>query len=191
MAMGRKGRDEAERAIASCRVFTNSTGSFYGLPGSARKLGWLEQHADRARIKELLSRASYVVWSYDTPIGFVTEDEVGNITKFYVDEQHTTTTSHHQGILRMAWGEYETIGEGPQRRSRPAPLPRYDDGSRPGARQSSSAVDRANETVRGYAEAARQEPTAAHVYAHGARMSFSGQDDLIDEVRGYAHPSHP
>lgn len=117
MAMGRRTRDEAERAIASFRPFTNSTGSMRGTRGSTRDLGWLSSHREHVRIKELLSRADYVVWSYDTPIGFVTEDEDGNITKFYVDENHSPTTSQHQGILRCGFGDFEAIGEGPWSRS--------------------------------------------------------------------------
>lgn len=153
MAMGRRGRDEAERSINNCRPFSNSTGSMRGTRGSTRDLGWLSNHPDKVLIKELLGRATYVVWSYDTPIGFVTEDETGNITKFYVDERHTLTTSHHQGTLRVAWREYETIGE-----RRPARRPR-----REPVRQVS--VDESNAMVREYAETARREPTAAHVYS--------------------------
>lgn len=110
MAMGQRNRREAENAIASCRPFRNSTGSMKGTRGSTRTLGWLEGHADARHIRELLSRAVYVVWSYETPIAFVSEDEEGNRTAYYVDETHTATTSNHQGIARMGMGEYETIG---------------------------------------------------------------------------------
>lgn len=117
MAMGRRTRDEAERAIRNCRPFQNSTRSMRGTRGSTRDLGWLSNHREANRIKELLSRATYVVWSYDTPIGCVTEDDDGNITKVYFDESHTTTTSHHQGILRVAFSDFETVGTGPWSRS--------------------------------------------------------------------------
>lgn len=110
MAMGHRGRREAEYAIASCRPFQNSTGSFYGTRGNARRLGWLENHADARLIRELLSRAVYVVWSYGTPISWVSEDEDGNRTAYYVDETHSATTSNHQGIARGGMGEYVTIG---------------------------------------------------------------------------------
>jgi hypothetical protein len=117
MAMGRRTRDEAERAIRNCRPFQNSTGSMWGTRGSTRGLGWLSNHREANQIKELLSRATYVVWSYSTPIGCVTEDDDGNITKFYFDEYHTTTTSHHQGVLRVAFSDFETVGTGPWSRS--------------------------------------------------------------------------
>lgn len=131
MAMGARTRRAAENAIASCRPFKNSTRSFYGTQGSTRMLGWLDQHPDARRIKELLSRATYVVWSYGTPIGFVTEDEDGNIEKFYVEQNHSVTTSHHQGVLKMAWSEYETIGEERRRTQAQRPVPvRYPGGDR-------------------------------------------------------------
>jgi hypothetical protein len=175
MAMGGRSRGEAERAISGCHSFSNSTGSLRGTRGSTRDLGWLEQHKDKILLKELLGRASYVVWSYDTPIGFVVEDEVGNITRYYVDEQHTMTTSHHQGILRVAWGEYETIGE-----RRPARRPR-----RPARLADQEAVDRANAVVQGYAEAAQREPTAAHAYnaasaARGEQEPYLAHATLLD-----------
>jgi hypothetical protein len=119
MAMGSRGRREAENAIGSCRPFKNSTGSFYGTRGSTRTLGWLESHTDAARIRELLSQAVYVVWSYGTPISWVTETEDGDRTAYYVDEHHSMTTSHHQSTARVGLGEYETIGQ-----RRPARRPR-------------------------------------------------------------------
>jgi hypothetical protein len=119
MAMGGRSRREAENAIASCRPFKNSTGSFYGTRGSTRTLGWLESHTEARRIRELLSRAVYVVWSYGTPISFVSETEDGDRTAYYVDEHHSMTTSHHQGVARVGMGEYETIGA-----RRPARRPR-------------------------------------------------------------------
>jgi hypothetical protein len=117
MAMGRRGRDAAERAIACSRPFTNSTGSLTGSRGSTRDLGHLNSHRDRDRIKELLGRATYVVWSYATPIGFEVENDEGTITRYYVDEPHSATTSNHQAILRVSWGEFEVIGEGPWTRA--------------------------------------------------------------------------
>lgn len=120
MAMGSKGRRAAENAIASCRPFKNSTGSLTGTQGSTHTLGWLESHADARRIRELLSRAVYVVWSYGTPIAWVTEAEDGDRQAYYVDESHSMTTSHHQTLVRQGFREYETIGD----RRRPARRPR-------------------------------------------------------------------
>lgn len=119
MAMGGKGQREATCAIASCRPFNNSTGSLKGTRGSTRTLGWLESHTDARRIRELLGRAVYVVWSYGTPIAFVHEAEDGERTAYYVDESHSATTAHHQTLARVGMGEYETIGARP-RRSRSA-----------------------------------------------------------------------
>jgi hypothetical protein len=122
MAMGYRGTREAESAIASCRPFRNSTGSFYGTRGSTRTLGWLSSHADARRIERLLRTAVYVVWSYSTPIAWVSEDEDGERTAYYVDESHSATTSNHQGIARRGLSEYEVIGtRTPVRRTRPAP----------------------------------------------------------------------
>lgn len=163
MAMGRRTRDEAERAIANCRPFQNSTGSMRGTRGSTRDLGWLSSHREHVKIKELLGRATYVVWSYDTPIGCVTEDDDGNVTKVYFDKSHSATTSQHQGILRVGFSDFESIGDGPWSRSN---RPRRARASVP---VNQAAVDRANAVTAGYAEAARREPTAAHVYAATAR----------------------
>lgn len=125
MAMGGKGRRMAENAIASCRPFKNSTGSLQGTRGSTRDLGWLESHADARRIRELLSRAVYVVWSYSTPIAWVSETEDGDRQAYYVDESHSPTTANHQSVARMGMGEYETIGtRRPVRRPRRGPIER-------------------------------------------------------------------
>lgn len=123
MAMGSRGRSEAENAIGSCRPFRNSTGSMKGTKGSTRALGWLESHTEARRIRELLSRAVYVVWSYNTPIAFVSETEDGDRQAYYVDESHSPTTTNHQCIARMGLGEYETIGDGHRdRRPRRTPV---------------------------------------------------------------------
>jgi hypothetical protein len=161
MAMGSKSRREAENAIASCRPFQNSTGSFYGTRGSTRQLGWLDTKLSRteaARVRKLLRRAVYVVWSYNTPIAFVSEEESGERTAYYVDVSHSRTTSNHQSIARMGMGEYETIWE-----NRPARRPRRD------VPVDRTVVARLNARTAGYAEAAHREPTAAHVYAATAR----------------------
>lgn len=140
MAMGRRGQDEARRAIASCRPFGNSTGSFRGTEGSTRSLGYLYNHPNADQIRNLLRRATYVVWSYQTPIGCVTEDETGNITKVYFEAQHSATTSNHQTILRIAFSDFETIGE------RPRPV------RRPRLLRSGGGADRANQVVREYTD---------------------------------------
>jgi hypothetical protein len=149
MAMGRRGQDEAERAFRCHSRYTNSTGSLTATPGGARELGWLRNHPEADRIKDLLSRAEYVVWSYGTPIGFVCPDDDGDIQRFYVDAQHTTTTSHHQTLLRTAWGEYETIGERRSNRVRRQPAPRVRT-SGDQVRTNFSAQDDLMDEVRGW-----------------------------------------
>lgn len=119
MAMGGRAQREATSAISACRPFSNSTGSLRGTRGPTRDLGWLSSHQEARKIKELLSRATYVVWSYDTPIGFVSEDENGERTAYYIDEPHSVTTSHHQTLVRVGFSDFETIGEGPWSRSAP------------------------------------------------------------------------
>lgn len=99
MAMGQRGRNDAERALRNHAQFKNSTGSFCATLGSARELGWLRNHPQADRIRGLLRDAAYVVWSYGTPIGWVAEDEDGSFERFYVDVSHTTTTSAHQDDL--------------------------------------------------------------------------------------------
>lgn len=123
MAMGQRGQQTARDAIAACRPFTNSTGNLRGTRGNTAELGWLRDHREAARIRRLLATATYVVWSYDTPIGFIADDEDGNTEFYYVAERHSATTAQHQSLLRTAWGEYESIGEDrrrPQPRRRPA-----------------------------------------------------------------------
>lgn len=117
MAMGARGQQTAKSAIAACRPFTNSTGSLRGTRGHTDQLGWLRDHREADRIRRLLATATYVVWSYDTPIGFVADDEDGDTEFYYIAERHSSTTAHHQSLLRTAWGEYESIGED---RRRPA-----------------------------------------------------------------------
>ena len=153
MAMGMRARDTAERAIRCNQAFQNSTGSLRGTRGATRDLGWLRSHAERDYIKDLLSRATYVVWSYDTPIGFVSEDD-GEVQRFYVDEHHTVTTSHHQGVLRMAWGEYKTIGERRPARRRPARRRPALGSTPPGDAMRFNAQDDLMDEVRGYAHPA-------------------------------------
>ena len=126
MAMGQRGQEQARNALRSERPFQSSTGSLRGTQGSTRNLGWLADHPEKMEIRRLLAEATYVVWSYDTPIGWVVEDEVGNSERYYVDVVHTVTTSHHQSLLRYAWGEFTLIGSGPEVQRRSAPVrPRF------------------------------------------------------------------
>lgn len=172
MALGRRARDEIERALACHSRFQNSTGSFYSTPGGTTKLGWLAGHDRKAELKALLAEATYTVWSYDTPIAFAVETDEG-MTRYVIEESHSATTSQHMGVVRTAWGEYEDpIADYTREQKRSKRRARS--GARASVPVNQAAVDRANAVTAGYAEAARRE-----------------QDALIDEVRGYRHPGHP
>lgn len=184
MAMAGHTRRAAENAIASCRPFKNSTGSLTGTRGSTRELGWLSSHPDARRIKELLGRAVYVVWSYATPIGFVSEDEDGNRTAYYVDVTHSPTTANHQGVVRMGMGEYETIGSETRReREREARRRR----NQPARRDNSAAIRESNEMVAQFAAARDRLPTSAHVYIEQAQQREARERNaLLDRLAGRA-----
>lgn len=197
MAMGMKAQREVKSAIANCRPFENSTGSMRGTKGATRELGWLRAHRNKDQIKELLSRAIYVVWSYDTPIGCVSEDEDGNVTKVYFDESHTTTTSHHQTLCRVGFSDFETVGEGPWSRGQSRARMQYrtvrnevisEDAL--AARSRSVRTEDIPENARaGFTVQARRLDPVTRI--DGSRMDFAGQDELISEVRGYRAPHHP
>lgn len=202
MAMGSKGQRQAEAAIRSNRPFKNSTGSFSGTRGSARDLGWLRNHPEAARIRELLGRATYIVWSHGTPLGCVAEDEGGDPTNYYFDESFSTTTSHHQSILRYAFSDFETVGSGPWSRAMGrSRAPRRAVIGRPQTPSLRELGNRIHETTEGYGhaprasveeinantrawgEAARREPTAAHVYATLAAEQRRAERERAANVR--------
>lgn len=135
MAMGQRGQQEAVSAFRRQVRYASSTGNLYATPGSTRELGWLRSHPEAEYIKDLLSRAEYIVWSYRTPIGFVSLDD-GEVQRFIVEVKHTATTSHHQSLLRYAWGEYTVVGSRQvhtraRRQAAPAPQRRITDGYTP------------------------------------------------------------
>jgi len=190
MAMGSRGRREAENAIASCRPFRNSTGSMKGTQGSTRTLGWLENHTDARHIRELLSRAVYVVWSYGTPIAWVSETEDGDRQAYYVDKHHSTTTSHHQGVARVGLGEYETIGE-----RRPVRRPRRERRTSPDAmvvraemryRTAENEVVSEDELAR---RARGMTPAQLLAEAERGREQWMAEQRRIDERAGLRFPT--
>ena len=164
MAMGQRGQQEAVSAFRRQVRYISSGGNLTATPGSARNLGGLHSHPQADYIKDLLSRAEYVVWSYQTPIGFVSLDD-GEVQRFIVDVKHTDITSHHQGLLQIAWDEYEVICQRPGRTRvrRQPPRPYVPPVEAPGSGPS---------------------PDRMHI-------DFSAQDELMDEVRGWRSPSHP
>ncbi len=126
MAMGGTGQRKAQSAICNHQPFKNSTGSLRGTEGGTRQLGWLSSHSARDRLQRMLAQASYVVWSYDTPIGFVVpddpEDPGASYAQYVVEESFSPTTSHHQTLCRVGFEYYldpctgETSAEVQERR---------------------------------------------------------------------------
>lgn len=112
MAMGGDGQRKAKMAISNHMPFRNSTGSLSGTQGGTRQLGWLSSHPAREKLLKLLQRASYVVWSYDTPIGFVVPDDPESpdgwpYVQYVIEETYSTTTSHHQTLVRVGFDRYD------------------------------------------------------------------------------------
>lgn len=94
--VGKSGRNagwwRVRDAIADGQAFSNSTGSFAGRPGPASGTGRLpREYIESAR------KASYVVYSYNTPIAWRTE---GNWAVPWIS--YSVTTSSHQSIARTA-----------------------------------------------------------------------------------------
>lgn len=107
MAMGREARREAISAFDNHRRWALSTGNLRGVPGNGVDLGWLSSESNAAELKASLREAVYVVYSYDTPIGWALEDEeTGLLERVIPQPYHTTTTSIHKGVLKEAWGSY-------------------------------------------------------------------------------------
>lgn len=106
MAMGGKSQDAARRAFSSHHRYSNSTGNLTGTHGAPRNLGWLGSRADFKQLAASSRKAAYTVYSYDTPIGWAIEDEeTGMFERVIPEEQHSSTTSHHQSLLRSAWAD--------------------------------------------------------------------------------------
>lgn len=107
MAMYGQTRDRVHSGLARCARVRNSTGSLRGEPGEHfGGLGWLAGRLsaqESRRLLGMLAEATYVVYSYDTPIGFVYDGE-----QYVIEETHSQTTSNHVGALKYAWhGDYE------------------------------------------------------------------------------------
>ena len=98
---------EAVGKIARREDFANSTGSFTGKDMEIRpihrwvRFGWMPEWAERVLFE--VGRA-YVVFSYETPIGWF---DYRRGTWVMPRVRYSATTSRHQGWLRQA------IGDGP------------------------------------------------------------------------------
>lgn len=204
MAMGGRGQREAQAAIASCRPFSNSTGSLRGTRGSTRQLGFLEGKAtgrELATVKDLLSRAVYVVWSYNTPIGCTDEDGINH----YFDYSYSTTTSHHQTILRVGFSDFETIGQGPwsrvssrQRNSRAEVqgAVRYFEPRGPEPVRRPTEEDHQREQLAALLDPRYLDPdwvpfTGCRGGLPSPEADFRDEARVLEDLRQYRNPAHP
>lgn len=107
MAMGQEARRKAVSAFDNHRKWELSTGSLKGVPGTGDDLGWLSSESNAAELKASLREAVYVVYSYNTPIGWALEDEeTGLLERVIPAASHSNTTGAHQGVLREAWESF-------------------------------------------------------------------------------------
>jgi len=107
--------DEAEGKIKREEAFYNQGRAFWAGTGGARSTGSLPpRYHDAAR------RARYVVYSYRTPIGWVTQEG----ERVVPDVGYSDTTSQHQYTVLHAWEirrfpargrEVRRAGGGPRR----------------------------------------------------------------------------
>lgn len=90
---------EASALIAANHSVSNSTGSLRGVTGSPglSSANWLN---DDEKKKFLLDYPVivYTVYSYDTPIYWVTQDG----TRYRVQQKFSPTTSKHMGLCPVA-----------------------------------------------------------------------------------------
>lgn len=89
--------DEAESLIKDREAFVMGTrGNVHAYPGWNGARGFLPDN----EVTDGLRSAIYVVYSYGTPIAWVTEDDV----KVIPDVGFSATTSQHQYMVAAAWG---------------------------------------------------------------------------------------
>jgi hypothetical protein len=101
MAMGQKGAQEASKAFSNHTKFANSTGSLRGVVGAPRDVGRLDKTH-----RESVKLASYVIYSYETPIAWAIEDETtGLFERVMPDESYSPTTDAHQSLVKTAWAD--------------------------------------------------------------------------------------
>ena len=87
----REGRARAAHLFTHLMPFANSNGTLRGEVGPAFRTGWLP-----GEYRESARSAIYVVWSYDTPILWVTADGQEHLPSV----RYSATTSKHQGVAR-------------------------------------------------------------------------------------------
>lgn len=99
---------EAEQKMRDLKEFRSKT--FYegsptlkGTPGGADTVGYLPE-----RFHEQVREADYVVYSYQTPIGWVTADG----DRVIPDVGYSPTTGQHQYMVKDAWRDAGYTGSG-------------------------------------------------------------------------------
>ncbi len=94
-------RRQSREAINNREDFVNSTGSLRGVRGkpSLPWQHWLDD-AEKARYTADFPLLEYVVFSYDTPIAWMTED--GHL--YRVAQKFSSTTSQHMGMTWVSQG---------------------------------------------------------------------------------------
>lgn len=102
MAMGQKSQQSIITAISGRTGFVvNSM--------SGRRVGNMEPYStgemtQAERTKYLKDRPTYVIWSYGTPIAWVSADN----RKVVTGHKYSGATSQHVNIIKRAFGTYET-----------------------------------------------------------------------------------
>jgi hypothetical protein len=99
---------EAEQMIRERLPFENKSGSWSAIDGSPNLMFGLGVGDFTDEQKEELRTASYVVYSYTTPIGWITEDGRTVVP----DVGYGPTTSQHQYGTLSAWGMRQTPARG-------------------------------------------------------------------------------
>jgi len=86
------------QVAAEDQPFTNHGGTVTGEPGPADELGWLP-----GRFHHMARAATYVVYSFGTPIAWRRNDGVWDIPAV----RYGSRTSKHQGFCRSWLGVWE------------------------------------------------------------------------------------
>lgn len=86
------------KVAAENQPFTNNGGTVTGEPGPADELGWLPR-----RYWDMARAATYVVYSFGTPIAWRRHDGVWDVPEV----KYSSRTTKHQGFARSWLGVWE------------------------------------------------------------------------------------
>lgn len=101
MGWQRGARTKIEDAVRLEETFSHTSASGERYPRAPFQVGKLNQDmVEKFRADEAEPGIRFVVLSYATPIGWVTEDGV----KFVVPQHFSQTTSQIQALVRAEWG---------------------------------------------------------------------------------------